>query len=815
MPSAAQRQLLLAALLLIAVASRAEVPAAPPRRELLASGDVVAPLGRVGRFSAELRGIDDRGRLLVAADLSDGSAALYWLDEHGVESLPTATGQATLFPATSVSSPAGRVAVRGVRPGERSNPPATVFVLEGGEPRPVLSLGDTTVEGLHVVVMNDLTAIGDDGTVVVLAGVARDPGPPLPGEWYNAVVAVDAAGARVVAGSGDRYGSWPIGVTAAGEVVFSAYTDGRLDAIYAAGAGGTRRLVGSGDRLPSGRRLREVGALAVSPAGEILFRGCKETAAEYAEREDCAIYRTRDGRVVRVVGPDDRTPDGALFDSWEGFINTGGDVVLRASWLAPCDDTPGGLCDVDYGLLYVPAGGGIAQVGRGARGGWLNASAAVATTTGDDVGRWRAGAATTLLHRDDPAPGGAAFRARGLEDGPGEYAVCVAADGRVGAVATFADGGQAVVCIDGEGPHAVLSSRDPLLDDPQLGATGFWPRAQCDFADGDEMYVAAGGKVFRATTAAGIERVIGGEDPSRGGAYWWLGEPDTHQVFSVNRHGTVVVVDGDDILRRRRDGPLEVVHLPLRGLDEVFEAEVADDESIVATLRLWDDPGGATGPAARVVRLDGAGLHLIARRGPPHHRSPAVLGGAPQNLAIAGGRVGFVADRRDYGPWPLLAELGGGAPRELLAGPDLPAAGYLIDLAADGSVLLDTDYYGYGRFLFDGARLARLSEEDDFADRELEPVALGAPYLVLFQERRRGRQSLSLSGPPASGRCPRVAVAAPPSPTPTATVPRRGADSDGCAVGPASPTSWWLFAGAALLAAARRRRRARSRRRRC
>ena len=149
-------RILVAALLLVATASTAA--ALSPRREVLASGDVVAPFGRVGRFSAELRGIDERGRLLVAADLSDGTTALYWLDEHGLEALPTSTPDATLFPATSVSSPTGRVAVRGVRPGERSNPPATVFVLDADGPRPVLSLGDTTVEGLHVVVMNELIA---------------------------------------------------------------------------------------------------------------------------------------------------------------------------------------------------------------------------------------------------------------------------------------------------------------------------------------------------------------------------------------------------------------------------------------------------------------------------------------------------------------------------------------------------------------------------------------------------------------------------------------------------------------------------------
>lgn len=804
MASATVRHLVLAALALVAVASRAEVPAAL-RRELLASGDVVAPLGRVGVFSALLRGIDERGRLLVAADLSDGSAALYWLDEHSLDALPTVTNHATVFPATSVSSPTGRIAVRGVRPGESSNPPATVFVLDSDGPRPLLSIGDTTVEGLYVVVMNELAAIADDGTVIVVAGVSAKPGPALPEEWNNAIVAIDAAGARVVdllRADGQTY---PIGVTAAGEVVLNAWSAGEPAAIYAAGAGGARRLVGPGDRLPNGQRLREVGGLAASPAGEVLFRGCVETAAEYAERADCAIYRTSGGRMVEVAGPDDRTPDGSLFDSWEGFINARGDVVLRATWLAPCDDEPGGLCDVDWGLLYFPVPGGVAEVGRAISGGWLNAAGAVATMTSSGLGRWRAGRVATLLRRGDPAPGGAAFSAQGIEDGWGS-AICIADDGRVGAVASFVDGGRAVVCVDADGPHAVLGEHDPRLQD-----RGFWPRVQCDFADGDEMYVGVGGSVFRATTVAGVEPVIGPDDVPVDRDYpigWWFGEPDTLQLFSVNRHGTVVAIDRDEILRRRRDGPLEVVDIPVPGLAEVFEAEVADDDSILATVRLWDDAEGATRAAARVVHVNDDGVRLIARRGRPHHRSSAVLAGPPKSLAVAG-RLAAFSDDRDSWPWPLLYDLDGSVLRELLAGPDLPASGYLIDLAADGSVLLDiTDYYGYGRFLLDGTRLTRLSEEDDFADRAVEPLALGAPGVVLFRERQRGRQSLSVSGAaPAIGRCPRVEVAALPIPTPTATVPLPRVDHDGCTAVAPHRSAWWLLAAAALLACARPARR--------
>ncbi|MDX2166150.1 MAG: hypothetical protein SF182_03780 [Deltaproteobacteria bacterium] len=788
----------------------ATVAAATQRRELLATGDVVEPLGRVGDFSATVHGIDAGGRLLVAADLSDGRSALYWLDEQGLDPLPIEASDVTLFPATAVSSPNGRVAVRGLRPGESSNPPPTIFAIDAGGPRHLLSVGDV-VDGLHVVVLNWLVAIGDDGTVVALAGLSEKPAPVLPGEWSNAVVTIDAAGAHVLARGSDHYQVNPFGIAAGGEVFFQAWADDERSAIYAGRPGKVRRVVGPGDRLPSGGRVREAGPLAVSADGELLVSACVQTAADYASRGDCAVYRTERGRLVRVMGDTDRTPDGAYFNAGEGFLNTHGDVVLRGAWSVRCPDDPSGFCEVDAGLLYLPAGGGTMQIGRDRLdGGWLNDAGAVATATGATLGRWQNGAATTLLQRDDLAPGGAAFSALGLADGWGSHAVCIAADGRVGAVASFLDGGRAALCIDADGPHAVLTEHDP-----RLAPYGFWPQVQCAFADGDEMYIGAADSVVRISTATGVERIVGSDDLPLGSDYevGRFGEPDTDQVFSVNRHGTVVAADGRQILRRRHDGPLEAIEPEVFGLDEVFEVEIADDESILATLRRWDDPGGAVGPAARVVRIDGAGTHLLARRGPRRRWSAAVLDDGPQRLVIAGHMAGFEADRRDFGPWPRIYDLEAGPLRELLDGPYLPAAAYLIDLAADGSALLDTEYYGYGRFLFADGELTRLSEDDDFADRRSEPIALGAPGVVLFRERLRGRQSLSMSGgAPISGRCPRVAVAAvTPTSTPTVTPRPSNGDSSGCAIAAPHASAWALFVVAALLGAFGRRAHARAR----
>ena len=807
--------------LVAVLAAAAAGSAAPPeaeRRVLLASGDDVLGLGRIGSFSAMARGIDARGRVLVAADLSDGGGLLAWVDEGGVEPLPIDLPGAVLFPDTAVASPGGRIAVRGASGGNVYDPPRAAFMVEDGGVRPLLAVGDVTAEGLYVQSVNEVVAIGDSELTTVQAQVSASPDPADPAGRSSVILAVDAAGARVVAGIGEAIaaerrftGVWVVGVTAAGAVVFNGWRGDQSSAIYSDEGAGFRVLVQPGDRLPSGRRLREVSALAVGPGGEVLLRGCVETAAEYSVRDDCAIYRTEDGRLRRVAGPRDRTPDGTLFNVDEGFLNDRGDVALRVARLAPCADNPSGFCEREYGLLFVPAGGGIEEVRREASGGWLNDAGAVAVVTTAAVERWRDGSSHTLLSAADRAPGGARYAAGGLAPEWTEPP-CVAEDGRVGAVVSIAHRTAALVCADAEGIHVVLRA-----DDPRLEELGFWPSLQCDFADGDEMYLGVGWgvgrEVLRATTAAGLEPVIeSGDVPVNGdAAIFGLGESVApYQVFSVNRHGTVVGVAGSDLVRRRRDGPLEVVPFRLpegHGVYEIVEAEVADDDSVVATVVQWRDRRGWPDPATRVVHVDDSGTQVIARRGPLGHPSPRVLEGGPSRLMLAGTVAVFADDRQHSYPWPFLYDVAEGELRELLAGPELPGYAYLLDVAADGATLLSTEHFGYGDFYFDGVELTQLSERDPLADRELRPLALAGPGAVLFFERQRGRESLSLGGPATSGRCPRIDQVA--VPTPTATPRPASGDHDGCAVTAPHRSSVWPALGMlalALLGATIRRR---------
>jgi hypothetical protein len=775
-------------------------PLADGRRVVLATGDDIAGLGRIGHFSATARGIDARGRVLVAADLSDGSALLAWVDQGGVAPLPIDLPGAVLFPDTAIASPGGRLAVRGARDGNVYDPPRAAFAVDDSGVRPLLGVGDVTAEGLYVDWVNEVVAIGDGGVTAVHALLTATPDATDPAQRSSAILAVDAAGARVVAGSGEAIaaerrfnGAYAIGVTAAGAVVFNAWMAEQPAIIYADDGAGLRVLVQPGDRLPSGRRLREVSALAVSPGGEVLLRGCVESAAEYSTRDDCAVYRTAAGRLLRVAGPRDRTPDGKLFNVHAGFLNDRGAVVLRVVRLEPCADDPSDFCEREYGLLSVPAGGGIEEVRREASGGWLNDAGEVAVATTAAVERWRDGSRRALLSADDRSPSGAIYAVGGLAQ-YGTELPCVADDGRVGAVVTVADRRSALVCADSEGVHVVLRA-----DDPRLEGTSFWPTLQCGFADGDEAYIGVRGQVLRATTAAGLESVIDSDDVPVNGEWQvgWLGEDDTYQVFSVNRHGTVVgVAAGDRLVRRRRDEPLELVPIRLpagRGVGDIFEAEVADDDSVFATLVEWGDRREWPYSATRVAHIDDRGTRIIARRGPLGHPSPRVLQGAPTSLMLAGTTAVFADERDHYSPWPFLYDLASGELRELLGGPDLPGYAYLLDVAADGGTLLSTEHFGNGEFYFDGGELTLLSERDALADRELQPLALGGPGAVLFFERQRGRESLSLSGPAGSGRCPRIDQVA--VPTPTATPRPASGDHDGCAVTAPAPRTPWPTAG--------------------
>src|SRR5690606_38317864 len=104
---------------------------------------------------------------------------------------------------TAVASPGGRIAVRGARDGNAYNPPREAFIVEDGGVRPLLAVGEVTAEGLYVDWVNEVVAIGDSGVTAVHALLTATPDATDPAARSSAILAVDTAGARVVAGSGE------------------------------------------------------------------------------------------------------------------------------------------------------------------------------------------------------------------------------------------------------------------------------------------------------------------------------------------------------------------------------------------------------------------------------------------------------------------------------------------------------------------------------------------------------------------------------------------------------------------------------------
>ena len=107
---------------------------APPTREILATGDFVPGFGRVGTFGFRLNGIDERGRLLLYGDISDGRRGLFWADGKRITTV-WSNGQYAdegieLWPFHSGTSPDGRILVGGSGD-PHSNAISAFYVIDG------------------------------------------------------------------------------------------------------------------------------------------------------------------------------------------------------------------------------------------------------------------------------------------------------------------------------------------------------------------------------------------------------------------------------------------------------------------------------------------------------------------------------------------------------------------------------------------------------------------------------------------------------------------------------------------------------------
>lgn len=768
-------------ILLVELPARAALEATP--REILASGDAVEGFGRIGFGSFTGYGLDDRGRALVHGALSDGSDGLFWVDGSGATALwrrAVAAWGTTGFDNVLVSG-SGRVI--GWQSEEAGG--SGLYEITPRGLTPLVRSGDVTEEG-DVLCRVWRPVIGD-ADMLAFTGFT-DSEPLRCGSGPLSVFVFDRGVVRRVIGQHDLP---PVdgelleeiellGVSAAGTVALQLGYSGRMLAVS---PDGSQRAVNPGDLLPSGQRFAGVAGRGISSTGELLFSAVVEGRT--------ALYRTAGTRVVEVVADGDRLGPGETINGVGrgAHMNARGDVVASVT-------SPGRLPGVDDPIptqAYVfAAASGERRIIRveGTLFG-LNAGGDVALQPFEPparIVRWRAGEMRTLIAAQDPGPDGTRFAIGGVQ-GPH----CLAADGRAGSVVYDAAYRQGLVCADAVGASTVVRQGDPSPDGGELLSL-----SECTMTGDGEILFAAprlireqdryeNDSVYRAG-AAGIERVVGPGVESGGIvvhdlSQWGVGFAG--DAFAANDAGTVLAwantEDGNQLLRRRRGGPLEAVRFhfddPLmRSVFAIDWAGIAADDTVVANA-LIDRAGGGL---RMLLASDGQQARIIAEALDPNLPSGPLL--RFDELLVRGDHVLIVAYGVDERHHALAFSLADGGVRELLepwADGELASPYVVRDLTQAPALLFDVvaPSDAFERFQLVGSEIERVFPAA--ADPTDLPVAIndrGNVLSTLFDTHaERSNHSMRLRGPapePAA-RCvvpptaiPRTLPPSTPTPTP-------------------------------------------------
>lgn len=764
------------------------------RRDVLASGDVVPGFGVIGTGGFEVLGIDERGRLLIGAELGTGEEALLQADEAGSTVLwrtgepqgtPLRPQRLDVRRSPSASPDGERVVTLALLDGPNglSSNPYAVVELDPPSFRRIVELGTATPDGGVICGLGE-PRINDAGTIAFVARVVPASGDcdDFDGAWI-AIYLARAGSVSVEAttrNSDDELELRLLDLLENDSVVYVTSPDiGDAPEQVLVSRGGERRcLIGGGDPDDCPEQFGRV--LDVSSNGEVLLR----VVADGIER----LFRTEDGALVPVAAAGDVLPGGAEILSVDdiGFLDRAGNAVLLTSW---DEQGVGGR-----GIVLFPPTGPPSVVSRDGAPRGFNDAQQIAWHSSypppDRAERWTAGRVERLLSTGDTAAGGGVVAARGLEG-----SACLAADGRVAAIATASDYGQGVLCRDARATHLIARHGDRAP-----GGGRFVNFFDCAFGGESALLFLAsvedGGVSLYRAGPRGLERVIGPDDMVFEGQT--VGDIGHSARFAVNASGVVLLAPTPPSgLFRRRPGvdPVEWVSLaPIVFRIDAFG--ITDDDTIVASARLLSPLRSA------LLVDDGNGARVAVTAS-----DPRLVGGPFERigyLLVSGQAVVFEAvdgadrasvfayDLREDVVRPLLSRDPSRVFPRLLHG--LTPAGRLLFEEA----LPETGGPGWptATYLLDGGEIRSLFHRTALSDSV--PVAINDRGNVHLRADRSPlgapRNSVSLEGPEPEVPCPPARASGETS----------SHSNDGCQIDGGGESVGWMVLLAAAIVLARR-----------
>lgn len=717
---------------------QAQPPAITPGlREILATGAEVPRLGRIGAWGFSLLGIADDGRLLVAGDLSDGRQGLFWAADHQLTPL-WITGDT---PGVTLDLPHVRAGGDGtvIAPAHADGQWNVVsfYTFAQGSPPRVLVPPATDQAG-NTLCWFDPAVFAGNGGFAFQATIAppgmdcsafSDSPPPTAiylanGEIVTRVLSSPDLGPSV-------YMITLLGLTRDGGVIASVYQGGGLQRIITVRNGVVRTLVATGDLGPAGAPFTYISAAATNGVGEVLFAATEASILH--------VYRTDQGRIINI---DINGQAWALGD--DGSV-----AVLRSSGADPAGVFLVGPTGDTNLVFALGANTGFARYVSSDGPLFFNAAGALAFAVDVYGGptsmvalRWAAGQLDHVLVSGDPGPGETILAAGGLGS-----PICLAPDGRMVVDATTINGADALLCVDGMGPHVITQAGDPAPD----GSTfvGFY--GPCAFTDDGAIIFGGwsavpdgnGGStsqnsMYRASVN-GVEHVLGEGDAVSNGTriqYFSSG-------FISNRRGSLLVgADAGEGIYLWHDGRLDMVRYGSGvawGLTDQDEVVLSSGD----TLLVWSHG---------LIRI---ALMLDSLPGGPFV--------SLDNLAVRGDLILFsMLDRFDLHKHQFLYRLGNAQAQEI---PGANLAGGIVDFTPGGHILSPTAG-GFQLIAPTGDVMGFLSTPPEIQAFGLNDA--GTIALLGYGVPTGGRRyTLEIAGPGPSANCPLLPTPGGPTATPT------------------------------------------------